>query len=132
MREEIQSKINEIAFMNTSDIDKLKRAIAVSDIEKEERAALVDADRESQRQVCKQWRDQSGGVVAVIKTGHKAIKIGNGYRVELNGKTIGHAHDMRGCKEIVWVYATGRDQGKWITEKDGEFFISERMELEYE
>ncbi len=43
MREEIQSKINEIAFMNTSDIDKLKRAIAVSDIEKDERAALVDA-----------------------------------------------------------------------------------------
>ena len=68
----------------------------------------------------------------MIKTGHRAIKSGNSYRVELNGKTIGHAHDIRGCKEIVWVYATGRDQGKWVVEENGEFFITERMELEDE
>jgi len=68
----------------------------------------------------------------VIETGYKAIKSGKSYRVELDGKTIGHAHDMQGCKEIVWVYATGRDLGKWIVERDGEFYITERKELEVE
>ena len=70
--------------------------------------------------------------MAMIKTGHKAIKNGKSYRIELNGKTIGHVHDIRGCKEIVWVYATGRDLGKWVEHKDGEFYITERMELEDE
>jgi len=43
MREEIQSKINEVAFMCTNELNSLKRSIALSDIEAEERGALIDA-----------------------------------------------------------------------------------------